>query len=134
MSKFKIAFKGKIKDGKFTFIDEDSYKTFIKRQKDGPVYVVIERPRLKRSTEQNNLYWMYLRLIEDETGNDSKKLHLIFKEKFLPKKYYEALGLTVQKSKSTTELSKEEFSDYLDKIERLTDIPVPDTEGYKIGE
>jgi hypothetical protein len=91
----------------------------------GKVYR-IERVIPKRSLSQNKLYFAYLNIIEIETGNTADDLHQYFKRTLLPPKFIQVLGKEIKVPKSTTELSKIEFSDYMDKISAEVNIPVPD--------
>lgn len=101
------------------------------------VWVTVDDRAPRRSDQQNRLYWMYLKYIEDETGNDSETLHEHFKQKYLalPHSILALSGIDVHVTQyaSTTGLSKAEFSEYLQKIERDTGIPIPDTEAYLYG-
>ena len=90
----------------------------------------IELPEPKRSLSQNALYWVYLTKIALETGDDTDDLHEVFKKMFLPRRI-----VRVGKSKkdvsilgSTTKLKKHEFGEYMDKIERRTEILIPTKE------
>lgn len=90
----------------------------------------VELPKTVRSSQQNRLYWAYLGIIEQDTGNFSEDLHLFFKEKLLPKKAITIKGhkgeYELMKPVSTTELSKADFGEYMMKINAMTGIPVPD--------
>jgi len=83
-----------------------------------------------RSLQQNNYYWMYLKLIEDETGNSSQDLHNYFKGKYLSNGITEVYGHKVRKTKSTTNLNKSEFAEYLMSIEAESGIALPSTEEF----
>ena len=99
--------------------------------KDGQVCEIDFRENKKiRSLRQNNLYWLYLGVIEAETGNEIDDLHRLFKKKFLPWKIKNMYGEQILQLTSTTELTSDEFTEYLMKIERLTGIPIPDVKGY----
>jgi len=80
---------------------------------------VIEWKRKKeiRSTDQNALYWLWLTCLERETGNDKNDLHDHFREVFLPYQLVDVLGSQKMRLTSTSGLSKEQFSDYLNKIQ-----------------
>lgn len=72
--------------------------------------------RKKRSLPQNKLYWMWLRCISDETGNDEKALHEYFSSEFLNWEGSMIFGNYVAVRKSTAELDTKEFTDYLEQI------------------
>lgn len=92
-------------------------------------YISLELPKPKRSIQQNSYYWLYLGVIERETGNDAEELHELFKVKFLPARSIVIKGKTheheVVVPRSTTSLSKVEFGEYMDKISAFTEIPLP---------
>lgn len=90
----------------------------------------IELQQSTRSMSQNSFYWLYLEVIERETGNSASDLHEYFKRKHLPAKFIKVLGNEIKIPASTRELKKDEFSDYLDKISAETNITIPDSESY----
>lgn len=100
------------------------------------VHVFDKEP--KRSDRQHRFYWLYLNRIEAETGNDADYLHEHFKREYLalpPKDIMLPDGKTrlVITYRSTTELSKSEFSEYLMKIERDSGVELPDTDEFHFG-
>lgn len=95
---------------------------------DGVYRVTIEKYKKNRSNAQSRLYWMWLNIISDETGNSAENLHEILKLKFLGTEKIQSLGYSIEIPKSTTKLTTQEFTDYLDKIEVLAlsiDIRLP---------
>lgn len=92
----------------------------------------LELPEPKRSQSQNNYYWLYLGIIERETGNDSNDLHEYFKRIFLPPKFINVMGKELKVPSSTSKLNKIQFGEYLEKICALTGVQLPDPElaGY----
>jgi hypothetical protein len=94
----------------------------------GQYIVEIEKLKSKRSLDQNSLYWLYLGVIERETGNLADDLHELFKRKFLPPIPKTILGIQFRLPASTSDLNKAEFGEYLDKICAFTNVPIPQTE------
>lgn len=88
--------------------------------------VSIEKERQKRSLKQNDFMWLYLDHIEKETGNLATDLHELFKRKFLPPVPKTIMGVEFKIPASTTELTKQEMSEYLDKISAFTEISIPE--------
>lgn len=86
----------------------------------------IRRRENKRSLSQNRYMWVYLEVISAETGNDANELHEMLRRKLLPPKFITVLGEEIKIPRSTTELSKTEFGEYLEKICALTEVPLPD--------
>lgn len=109
------------------------YDTQINKFKVGDkVSVYISSRRPKRSEAQNRYYFgVYLPLIANETGErDIDRLHKLFSGKFLTTGIVEVLGEKVRMTKSTTSLSKNDFSEYIMAIEAETGIEAPPTENY----
>ena len=71
--------------------------------------LTIDEKKPKRSEQQNRFYWLYIRMIGDETGYTKDELHTLLSGKFLTKEIKEIMGLPVRVKKSTTDLTKSEF-------------------------
>lgn len=91
----------------------------------GEFVAEIDKVKAKRSLDQNAFYWLYLGVIEKETGNTATDLHELFKRKFLPPIPKKILGTEFKIPASTTTLNKSEFTEYLDKICAMTNVPIP---------
>jgi hypothetical protein len=95
----------------------------------------LELPKKQRTVSQNKFYWLYLGIIEQETGNGANDLHDFFKMKLLPKETVTLKGKKAhvfERTKSTTKLNKQEMSEYMEKICAMTGVPIPDPQeaGY----
>ena len=126
-------FTGKIINGKFGIEQQTKWKRFLSGFDEGTeLDIDIEKKKGKRTLTQNAYYHLYLSVISKETGDDENSLHEYFKRKFLVPVEKVVMGETIKVPASTTELNKQEFSDYLDRICALTGIPLPDPElaGY----
>lgn len=103
------------------------------KEHEGKVYEIFLRES-KRSLSQNRFYWFYLELIVSEgKGKDTAEdLHEFLRRKLLPPKFLTVRGEEIKVPRSTTELSKTEFGEYLEKICALTEVPLPNPEeaGY----
>ena len=133
MSKILPKFKGSVKDGKLILDKPQLFSLFIGKFDGAKVEVIVQKEKKARSLKVNSLYWVYLKVLEDYTGEDSEVLHEYFKTIFLPVKIVSVFGREVRIPGSTAELSSAEFSEYMDKISRLTQIPVPDPNEYYSG-
>lgn len=106
-------------------------------QLDGKEFVLrIDERKPKRSERQNAYLWLYIGLIADETGYTKDEVHSLMKGKFLTREIKEVMGQKVRITKSTTDLTKSEFSDYIQEIEAFTGIQSPNTDeffGYELG-
>lgn len=127
-------FNIKIQDSKFTFKTETHRALFNEFLKENEGKLVsVSKYQAIRSNQQNRFYWFYLGLIESETGNNANDLHEYFKRIFLQPKFITVMGKEIKIPKSTGELTKAEFGEYMDKICAETNVPIPnpeDLEGY----
>lgn len=111
----------------------DWYQTQLNKFKEGEkVSLYISNRRPKRSEAQNRYYFgVYLPLIAKETGEyNIDRLHNLFKGMFLTTGIVDVLGQKVRMTKSTTELSKNDFSEYIMAIEAETGVQAPPTADY----
>ena len=100
---------GKIVNGKIIFDDRAKFLNDID-EFDDDIKIVIEVREAKdiRTNAQNRLWWKWIELISQETGNEKQEIYSILKYKFLLKE--EMIdGELHQGLKSTTTLTKEEF-------------------------
>jgi len=102
---------GKIVNGKIIFDDKAKFLNDISKF-DDDIKIVIEVREAKdiRTNAQNRLWWKWIEIISDELGYaDKQEIHNILKYKFLLKE--EMIdGEIHQGLKSTTTLTKEEFT------------------------
>lgn len=113
---------GYIKDGSLTITNRNRLSEELTRFKDCAVELTI-RKKNRRSNAQNAYIWgvVYkeLEIRMRELGNDvnSDDVHDFCKERFNPKELIGQGGEVIgNKGGSTTEMNKEEFGIYLDKI------------------
>lgn len=120
-------FIAEIQRGQVVHRHKKIYDDYLMSQfKEGAIVEVSIKPyRKDRTANQNSYYWLYLRVIEDETGNASGDLHEFFKRKFLPPRFITVMKETIKIPASTTKLSVEDMSNYMDKIQAETGIPMP---------
>lgn len=131
-------FAGKIVEGKHGMNElkinsENWYQHQLNKFKVGEkVSVYISNRKPKRSEQQNRYYWgVYLPLIAKETGEQNvEKLHNLFSGLFLTEGIYTVLGKQVRIKKSTTELSKNDFAEYIMAIESETGVLAPPTDNF----
>jgi len=93
----------------------------IKTNQEEPYEVVIQKYKSKRSTEQNNRYWMLLREFCKETGHTPEELHNIMSAEILGYESFDSKisDKTLTIPKSTTSLSVEEFGEYMQRVEQF---------------
>lgn len=123
----------KITDGRIHFKSEHHkhlFNNWLKQFNDGSYRLEINDIKEKRSDQQNRFYWgVYLPLIAEETGHTTEELHELFRGMF-NSEIKEVLGKQVRVSKSTTNMTKGEFVEYIMKIEAQTGILAPSVEEY----
>lgn len=118
-------------DGKMILDRQDLLDRYLKWHLKGKRGVMIlDQKKNHRSDNQNKLYWAYLGLIEEETGDFASDLHEYFKRALLPPTFIKVLGKTVKIPRSTTDLTKGEMVEYLLKINALTGVAVPDPKDW----
>ena len=86
---------------------------------DKPYFAEIKQIRRRRTIDQNSLYWLWLKCLQDETGEDKDRLHEYFKARYLGVSTVEVFGVDVQMSASTTKLDTKEMTHYLDRIQQF---------------
>lgn len=122
-----MRFEATTEKGKIALGTPDKWKKYLLGFPDGTKMVLdIDRKKNVRSLSQNAYYWLYLGVIENETGNTASDLHDLFKRKFLPPQTKIILGNAIRLPSSTTNLSKHDFSEYMEKICAESGVPIPD--------
>lgn len=127
-----VTFNAKIINGKMDFgsdYNEQRFQVFLNNNNGKELRLEIIES--KRSKSQNSFYWLYLKAIERETGQDSKECHEYFRRSLLPPVYKTIFGKEIRLPNSTTHLTKLEFGEYLEKICAETGVPIPDAESFK---
>lgn len=108
------------------------YETQINQFRVGEkVSLYISNRKPKRTEAQNRYYFgVYLPLVAKETGEHNlRKLHAYFKDQFLGIDV-QVLGKTIRFQKSSTELSKNDFSEFIMNIEADSGVQAPPVENY----
>jgi hypothetical protein len=116
----KVKLKMIKESGKLRMFPAPSYQEFVDSLQEGDtVEATLIRVKDLRSLAQNDLYWRALSIIEKEYGDvdmGKYRWHDYFKGKYLC--YTEPiLGEEIDNCKSTAELTKKEFSEYIEKID-----------------
>lgn len=121
-------FYGKCIDLKFVPSNQSAWLTYLENNDKKSVWLEIDEDKPKRTLDQNALYWLYIGVIEKESGNLATDLHELFKRKFLPPIPKKIMGIEFKLPASTKDLTKQEMGEYLDKISAFTGVPIPVTE------
>ena len=77
--------------------------------------VIVEPYKKRRSLSQNGLYWRWVEIISNDTGNDTDAVHDFLKNKFLVPKEIEIAGEKVL-CRSTRKQDTKTMSEYMDKV------------------
>lgn len=101
------------------------------------VVITIDKVKSKRTAAQNRLWWLYIGILSDGLGYHKDEMHEICKFKFLKKeKLIEQTSEILEYVGSTTELSKGEFAEVVDRLRQWSDesfsiyLPLP---GEQVG-
>lgn len=129
MSSIVPIFQGKIEDCILIYDERDKFNAYLTTL-NGPVEVIVRKPRKVRSSQQNKYYWgVILKLISEHTGESIDDLHNHFSYKYLS---MNGKSGKLHSKKSTTSLSTIEFMEYINKIiqwgEQFLNINFPEPE------
>jgi hypothetical protein len=118
--KYTPIFQARIKNFKVIFKDLVNWKKWIESLEGKIVEFRVKEWKESRSEKQNNLYWAWIELIKEETGQNKNSLHEHFAGKFLKRvsTITNKSGKTqsVDTVRSTTSLKTDEFGEYLDDV------------------
>lgn len=90
--------------------------------KNGQYVIEVKGKVRHRTCPQNALYWMWIGLIAEHTGDDAASLHDYFKRTYLPRQFRAVMGRTVEVDITTTTLSTAAFAEYMQKIEAFVQV------------
>lgn len=142
MAKIKLEYSGRVKGGDLV-LPKRMRKEILQAFPDKPITVTVVQTARKRSSPQNRYYWLILNFIlpfikdadpENNLTLKAEDLHEFFKGRYLGAvdKVISKDGDTIQVSRSTTDLSKDEMGQYIDSIAKFSiemfnaPIPVPE--------
>lgn len=110
------------------------YKHFLKTycKVGDDISMLIENKRPKRSQSQNDFYHVYLDLISLSSGHTMKELKQWVKDTILNKGITEVFGTKVRITDSSADLNISEFCEMMNRVEELTNIPIPDPEPFNL--
>jgi len=133
MKEFSPLFRGTVAQGELKMWSPEGFRKHLSSLR-GEVEVIVRKWKKRRVIEQNSLYWAYLKMIEEDTGNPSVYLHEYFKNSLLPHRVISLGGKKYEVPMSTTELSTIEFTNYLKRIEAETGLPIPPVQKVDAGD
>jgi len=123
-------FYGLVKDSKLYFDNRENFDLYVGTLDGNKVEVIVKKSKKSRSLRSNNYYWVYLTILEAETGNSKEDLHEYFKSKYLSHRVGYLNGNEIMLPPTTTTLSTVEMSEYIRKIEVESGIQSPDPNEY----
>lgn len=94
--------------------------------------VTITNKKPKRSENQNRFLWLYYSVIAKESGNSEIEVHEWAKSACMPSRIVKVFGDPVRMKQSTTELTVNEFNEFISKIQERTGVPIPDTTDFNL--
>lgn len=115
-------FRGNIQNQCLKLQDPDSFKSLIVSLDGKEVELTLGKKKDSRTLAQNSYLWVINTLISNETGMETDEVHTYLKERFAPKRKITVKGTETIIPKGTSQFTKEEFSDYIERIKRFAAI------------
>lgn len=124
------AFHGKILNGKFKLKKPNEFKIWLEGMEGKEVVLSVkERKKFrKRTINQNAFMWAYYRIIIEELGlnETAEMLHEKLKARILGTENVWVFDRNVTMTvKGTSDMDKVQMTEYLNQVEALTGVPVP---------
>ncbi len=111
-----MEFAGYIKDGRLHLSNPEAFRAWVAGQRDG-TQVRVSVKRRVRSRSQNAYMWVaVIPIIADYSGYTEMETHEVLKARFLGREVVTFAGKEVVRTKSTADLSTDEFANYLEQI------------------
>ena len=98
------------------FILDGNRQTVLQMVAQAPDGHSVEIKPPNRTADQNALYWKELQILAEKTNQTAPVWHEWFKRQFLQPDVLEIQGEVIMVWPSTTKLSKQEFSEYLEQV------------------
>lgn len=115
----RLEYYSNVKDGKMQRNTALQISNDVKHFEGKRIHITIEKLKSKRSTQQNKFYWVLVTILASEIGYDKLEMHDLIKFKFLrTEKVFEKTGEIFEYLKSTTELNKTDFADFIGNLQR----------------
>lgn len=110
----KFLFIGKFIDGALRVSAPTTWKKMISFFGDKEFQIIISSKKVKRTIAQNSFFYLNNRIVERETGIPAEEVHKTTAVAILGVKEIKMFGLKIQIPKSTSNLSKQEFCEFMD--------------------
>lgn len=127
---------GVVASGRLKMEGRVAFDQALRRIGDGPVIVRVSKQRMTRSRTQNNYWWgVVVPAFSEHCGYDAEEMHEVLKVQLLPQQREwtdpeTGEVTTITFGRSTASLTTKEFSDLVERAQRLgasmgIDIPSP---------
>lgn len=118
--KYAPTFIATIKDGKIVMEKPEEWQKWLKSLENaGKLEITVTKYRQKRSEQANRLYFAWLTLLEEETGQDKDDFHDFFKKKLLTR-IVDLSGKIEKVVGSTAKMDSLEFYDYMERVQQIS--------------
>jgi hypothetical protein len=115
----KFTYFTSVKDGRLQKHITNAIRNDLSTFEGKRIVITISKAKSQRTVLQNSLYWVYVTMIANELGYDKNEMHEVIKFKFMKcEKVNEKTGEVMQYLKSTTDLSKMDFVDLINDLQR----------------
>lgn len=124
-----LVFEGRVSEDGTIHLPKTMRKQLVAAYRGKAIVVTVRRKRRTRSNEQNAYYWACVipalihafnelgTPMQPDNADDKEAMHCFFRDKFLKgREMVTAQGEVFNLPPTTTELSKDEFAQYLDEI------------------
>ena len=115
-------FLGRIENQRLKLQDPDSFKSLIVSFDGKEVELTLGKKKDSRTLDQNSYLWAINTLVANELGWEKDDLHEYLKTRFAPKRKITVKGTETIIPKGTSQFTKEEFSEYIERIKRFAAI------------
>lgn len=118
MKTFIPQFTGKVINGEIVYLHPKERNKYIAKLEGKDIQEIIEKFTENRTLAQNRRHWGYLvGAIIDVTGEDRARVHRLLRKRFLTFTEPDFDGTIITTTKSSTELNKDEFTEFMRDVE-----------------
>jgi len=115
-------FRGRVENQRLKLQNPDGFKSLIVSLDGKEIELTVGKKKDRRTLDQNAYLWVINTLISNETGMETDEVHTYLKERFAPKRKITVKGTETIIPKGTSQFTKEEFSEYIERIKRFAAI------------
>jgi len=117
--KYTPIFLAKIVEGKIVVYKKKEWQAWLKSLIGKKIEIRARVYKSKRSDEANALYWAWLTLLQEETGQNKDDFHDFFKKRLLTR-IVNVSGTEEKVVGSSANLNTLEFYDYLNNVQQIS--------------